>query len=36
MDFLTSVPYWGILLLVLINAFLVTRMKVEIDESEKE
>lgn len=36
MDFLTSLPYWGILVLVLINAILVMRMNIEIDESEEE
>jgi hypothetical protein len=34
MDFLTSFPYWGILLLVAINAFVVTRMDVRVDDEE--
>jgi len=36
MDFLTSLPYWGILVLVFINALLVMRMNVEIEEGEDE
>lgn len=34
MDFLTGMPYWGILVLVLINAFIVSRMKIEIEEED--
>lgn len=34
MDFLTLFPYIGILILVLINAVLVLRRKVTIDESD--
>lgn len=34
MDFMTSVPYWGILLLVAVNALLVARMKVKVEEEE--
>lgn len=30
MDFLTGMAYWGILVLVMINAMVVTRMKVEV------
>jgi len=36
MDFLTSLPYWGILVLVIVNALLVMRMNVEIEEGEDE
>jgi len=36
MDFMTSLPYWGILVLVIINAILVMRMNVEINEGEDE
>lgn len=36
MDFLTSLPYWGILVLVIINAVLVMRMNVEIEEGDNE
>lgn len=34
MDFMTSLPYWGILVLVFINALLVLRMNVEIEDGE--
>lgn len=36
MDFWTGFPYWGILLLVLINAFIVSRMDFTIEEEEEE
>jgi len=36
MDFLTGMPYWGILVLVIINALLVMRMDVKIEEGEEE
>ncbi len=36
MDFMTSLPYWGILVLVIINAILVMRMNIEIEEGEEE
>lgn len=35
MDFLTALPYWGIILLVIVNAILVMRMKVEIVDEEE-
>ena len=31
MDFMASVPYWGILIIVLVNALLVSRMSIEIE-----
>ncbi len=31
MDFLTGMAYWGILVLVIGNAIVVSRMKIEID-----
>jgi len=31
MDFMTSAPYWGILLIVLVNWLVVYHMKVTID-----
>ena len=35
MDFLTSFPYWGILVIVIVNAFIVSRMDIQItDENE--
>lgn len=30
MDFLTGMAYWGIVVLVVINTIIVTRMQVEI------
>ncbi len=36
MDFLTGLPYWGILLLVVINAIIVSRMDITIDEEEEQ
>lgn len=35
MDFLTGVPYWGILVLVLLNAWIVSRMDFEIEEEDE-
>jgi len=35
MDFLTGLPYWGILILVIANAFIVSRMNFEIEEEEE-
>lgn len=32
MDFLTGMAYWGILVLALVNALIVWRMKVDIGE----
>ena len=32
MDFMTAVPYWGIFFLIIINAVIVARMKIEIEE----
>lgn len=34
MDFLTGFPYWGIILLVILNAIIVTRMDIRIDDDE--
>lgn len=36
MDFWTSVPYWGILALVALNAWLVIRRDVRVEEREGE
>ena len=30
MDFLTGLAYWGILVLVIVNALVVKRMKIDI------
>lgn len=35
MDFLTGMAYWGILVLVLINALLVHRMEVKVDDDDE-
>ena len=34
MDFLTAFPYWGILVLIVVNALIVMRMDVRIDDPE--
>jgi hypothetical protein len=34
MDFLTGFPYWGIILLVVLNAIIVTRMDIRVDDDE--
>jgi hypothetical protein len=34
MDFLTSFPYWGILIVVVVNAVLVSRMDIRIDDED--
>ena len=36
MDFLTGFPYWGIVLLTVINALLVYRMDITIEDSDQE
>ncbi|WP_256366207.1 hypothetical protein [Lewinella sp. W8] len=36
MDFLTAFPYWGILVLVALNAFLVIRRDVEVESRDDE
>jgi hypothetical protein len=36
MDFLTGMAYWGIILLVIVNAIIVARMKVEFPKEEGE
>lgn len=32
MDFLTGLPYWGILVLVIVNALIVWRMDITIED----
>jgi hypothetical protein len=34
MDFLTSLPYWGIIVVVVANAVIVSRMDVRIDDEQ--
>ena len=36
MDFLTGMAYWGILVLVVVNALIVSRMKVVIHDDDPE
>jgi len=35
MDFMTSLPYWGILVLVILNALIVSRMNITVEEDEE-
>ena len=32
MDFMTSLPYWGILLIIAVNAVIFSRMDVTLDD----
>tara|TARA_S200000501_G_C20613702_1_gene651435 strand:- start:637 stop:747 length:111 start_codon:yes stop_codon:yes gene_type:complete len=32
MDFMTSLPYWGILIIIAVNAIIVWRMDVTLDD----
>jgi len=32
MDFLTGFPYWGILIIILINALIVSKMDINLEE----
>lgn len=34
MDFMTSLPYWGIAVVVVVNAILVSRMDIRIDDED--
>ncbi|MEQ9425626.1 MAG: hypothetical protein RJQ09_14470 [Cyclobacteriaceae bacterium] len=36
MDFMTSLPYWGIILITILNAVLVSRMKITFDDEPKD
>jgi len=36
MDFLTSFPYWGIIVIILLNAWLVSRMNIVVDDHQGE
>ncbi|MDA1076091.1 MAG: hypothetical protein O3A63_15225 [Proteobacteria bacterium] len=33
-DFLTGLPYWGIIVIVVINAIIVARMDIQVDETD--
>lgn len=32
MDFMTSLPYWGIVVIIAVNAVIVSRMDVTLDD----
>ena len=34
MDFMTSLPYWGIIVIVIINAIIVLRSDINVEDSE--
>lgn len=36
MDFLTAFPYWGIILVIIINAVIVSRMTIHVREQADE
>jgi hypothetical protein len=36
MDFLTSLPYWGIAVVVIVNALVVIRMDIRIDDDDED
>jgi len=36
MDFLTAFPYWAIIVIIVLNAWLVSRMDVHINEDEED
>ena len=36
MDFMTSLPYWGIILVVIINAIIVLRSDIHVEDREDE
>jgi len=36
MDFLTAMAYWGIILLIIVNAILVSKMDIRIETDDKE
>ena len=36
MDFLTAMAYWGIILLIIVNAILVSKMDIKIETDDKE
>ena len=35
MDFLTALPYWGIIVIILLNTWLVSRMKITFQDEDK-
>ena len=34
MDFLTALPYWGIIIIILLNAWLVSKMDISFKEDD--
>ena len=36
MDFMTSLPYWGILVIIIVNALIVRRMTIDINDPSDE
>jgi hypothetical protein len=36
MDFLTAFPYWGIIVVIIVNAVIVSRMTIRISEQPEE
>ena len=36
MDFLTAFPYWGIVIVIIVNALIVSRMIIHISEHREE
>jgi len=35
MDFLTGLPYWGIIVIVVLNAIMVSQMDISIDDRDE-
>ena len=35
-DFLTSLPYWGIIVVIILNTIIVSRMDIHVDEADEE
>lgn len=36
MDFMTSLPYWGIIIVVIINAIIVLRSNIHVEDRDDE
>ena len=36
MDFWTAFPYWGIIVIILLNSWLVSRMKIRFDDDQED
>ncbi len=35
MDFLTGLPYWGIIVVIIVNTIIVSRMDIHIEQEEE-